>query len=172
MRPAIVGTILALSVASTASTAGATSQPPEFGGEELFMGLFLDQGPVAQAFPDLKGPHSGVRWTPREAQDLTARMKRLDPAFFATFKADITSGDRIRVSRASDAAGQLAARASIGGTGGVTSPQGAFMVVDRTVMKQSHVVVNRNKYWHGPDPGSSELAQERWADDVAEQLAR
>jgi hypothetical protein len=169
MRLAIVGTALALSALSAASTAEATPQPEDYSGEDLFMGLFLNEGPAAQAFSELTAPHSGVQWAPEEARSLTDRMKALDPAFFATLKADLTSGDRLRVRQAADAAGELAARA-MPRTTAAGNPQGNYIVVHRTVMKNQHVVVNQNKYWNGPEATESELAHERWVDDVAQHL--
>lgn len=170
MRSSIVGTVLALSVLSSASTAEADPAAPEYRGEDLFMGLFLDQGPAAGVSP--QGPYTGVRWPREEAKALTARMRSLDPTFFGSLKDAVTSGDRLRIMEAADAAGALAVQAA-GVTGtGPRDELAAFVVVDKTVLRQQHVVVNQVKYWTGEDPGRTALARERWADDVARLLVK
>ncbi|GAB1821720.1 hypothetical protein HerbRD11066_48840 [Herbidospora sp. RD11066] len=173
----IVGTILAVSLVTAGSAAGAAvPSSTRFTGEELFMGLFLTQGPAAEVYSDIRGPHSDAVWTSSEATTLTARMNALDPAFFAAFEADLTSGDRVRVKRAADRAGALAAKVATVQNGAAVSGEfglsGSFIMVDRTIYKSTSVVVNKNKYWGERDAVSSELDRERWADDVADALAR
>ncbi|TKK87196.1 hypothetical protein FDA94_18960 [Herbidospora galbida] len=171
----IVGTIVTICVIAAGSAAAASDPPVRYTGEELFSGLLLSQGPAAETYADLRGPHSNVVWTAAEASRLTGRIKALDPRFFASFKADVTSGDRVRVHRAANRAGELAVKAYGAGALSEAAPASPglakFVVVNRTIMKQTSVVVNQNKYWSGPDPSASKLDHERWADEVADRLA-
>lgn len=165
----ILGTVLAASLLGTGSAASA-SRPPTFTGEQLFTGLFLAQGPAAEAYPDLRLPQAGP--TDSEvARRLTDRMNQLAPGFFSTFEANLTSGDRLRIQTAAQDAGNLAIRAA-DKTVNPRDTDGTFMVVDKTIIKVNHVVVNKNKYWVPPEDGKAGLSRERWVNDVAETLAR
>jgi hypothetical protein len=166
----ILATALALTIAGSGSAAAGSSQERHFDGEQLFTGLFLAQGPAAQTYPQLRLAHrQGVDAV--QARALTSRMRQLSPAFFDTFRSDLTSGDRVRIDRAARQAGELAAKAA-GPSPVMDGPNGSFIVVNKTVVKQSHMVVNQNKYWNGDPTVESELARERWVDDVAETLER
>jgi hypothetical protein len=166
----MLGSCLALALLGGGPALGSTSAP-DFDGESLFTGLFLAHGPVAEAHPELPLPQPGRPWEAREAEQLTVGMERLAPGFLTTFKADITSGDRLLIDRALESAQSLAARAARP-PGQVNNPNATFIFNDKAIFKATHVVVNKNRYWNGEPDGRPSLSHERWVDDVAETLAR
>lgn len=168
----IIGISLVVSFAVGGPAAGAAGSGPSFDGKDLFTGLFLAQGPVARAYPALKVPHAGG-WDAKAAGELAGRMAVLRPEFFAGFKIDMTSGDRVRIERAAEAAVKLATSAAAPALdpGGGHVP-GGFIVVDKTIIKAQNVIVNKNKYWGVQNDASAGLARERWVNKVAETLSR
>ncbi|WP_101787018.1 hypothetical protein [Nonomuraea indica] len=164
---AILGTFLVIGLIG-GGTARGESSPARYDGKELYRGLFLAEGPVARAHPELS-LHQGQPWTTAEADDLTARIEALEPGFFDGFAAGITSGDRVRIAQSADAAygRTVEATSAVAPGKGV---HGSFIVVHRTVVKATHMVVNKHSYWHRASSRSAALVRERWADDVAETL--
>lgn len=76
-------------------------------GKELFRGIILGRGPVADALPELwNGSHTAVPDTPEGAaaamleQRLVSQIASADPRYFSRFAADVTSGDHARIERA------------------------------------------------------------------------
>ncbi|NRQ31656.1 hypothetical protein HII36_07345 [Nonomuraea sp. NN258] len=153
------------------SSALASTDTPDHDGKTLFDGLFLARGPVAKAHPDLPLEQSGRPWTDAEAERLITGMQRLDPGFFTTFQAAVTSGDRVRIDRAIESAYELAGRAAPP-PGQVVGPDATFIYHNRSIFKATHMVVNKNKYWTGEPTEKTALSHERWVDDVAETFAR
>ncbi|MFG3442570.1 hypothetical protein ACGF0J_35465 [Nonomuraea sp. NPDC047897] len=164
---AILGTFLVIGIIGGGIARG-ESVPARYDGKELFKGLLLAEGPVARAHPELS-LHQGQPWTTAEADDLTARIEARTPGFFESFAADITSGDRVRIARSADAAYDTTVNASSAVAPG-KGPHGSFIVVHRTIVRATHMVVNKHSYWHRASSQSAALVRERWADDVAETL--
>ncbi|MFC4535920.1 hypothetical protein [Sphaerisporangium dianthi] len=159
--------LLAIGLLTGGSAHGA-AELQNYDGETLFKGLFLGAGPVAGKHPDLIVPTSG-RWQAQRADHLIQRMRQHRPAFFASFAAAITSGDRIRIERAAVAADELAA--GLITAAGPSDDYGSFVAVDRNLIKETHIVMNKNRVWTGA-PVRGTLARDRWVNDVAQALAR
>lgn len=88
---------------ATASPMNGTQQRQQFSSRQYFEGLFFGVGPVAKMTPELWAGHFNHNSTAanmRGLRYLEARINRHDPAYFATLRADLTSGDPGLVSRA------------------------------------------------------------------------
>lgn len=71
-----------------------------YDGRDLFRGLMLGYGPIADQYPHLT-PDIGTP-TPeqaREAEQLIDTVHKLDPTFLDRFATDITSGNHITIDR-------------------------------------------------------------------------
>ncbi|MGW0809509.1 hypothetical protein [Nonomuraea sp. NPDC002799] len=151
------------------AAAGATDQQ-RYSGQALFEGLFLGRGPVAEHHPDLRVPTSGATWTAARSGQLIAAIKQAEPGFFSTFQREITSGDRVRIERATVAADELAARVMAGAPPGTASAYGTFIVVNQTLVVQSNTIWDQTRVWVSTDGSGSALAKETFVNDVAEAL--
>ncbi len=108
-------TVVAQQAAATAAQP-ATARP-DYTGEELFLGIAFGSGRVADALPEIGSAQKLEHAVPDAQQlakaktqlmGLVRQMRAQQPAFFADFKADMESGDRLRIERSLDAAGKLA----------------------------------------------------------------
>lgn len=103
-----VPSAFAMPMGSGSGQASAASAGP-YDGETLFRGMFLDDGPVAQLFPEVWNDSRLVRYreqveqllTPQQMeqqrQHLLAILNAQDPTFLARFASAMQSGDRIRI---------------------------------------------------------------------------
>lgn len=96
-----------------ASDAGAV--PRSFSDEELFRGLMLGSGPVADLIPEIRDHakpelfvHSGVQLARlhQTHERLLTSLRQRDPAFFEAFGREVRSGNRVRIERAYRTAGK------------------------------------------------------------------
>ncbi|MDI1477563.1 hypothetical protein [Polyangium sp. y55x31] len=70
--------------------------PQALSAEDLFSGIFFGVGPAAPLCPE---EHSKVT-DESTAAEFVALLKEKEPAFLPQFRADVTSGDALRVDRA------------------------------------------------------------------------
>jgi SdpC family antimicrobial peptide len=155
-----------------------------FTGEDLFTGLLLGYGPVVDQHQELA----------EFITQLTDTIDQLDPTFFDTFAADITSGNPVHVDRAFHAGGDLLQTvltdhfgASITHTIDDQSGTCVLLVVVAWVVTAGavtaagtvnvgvniNVAYNVNYLWNvssAPDKGTG-LAYEKWIHQVTEALA-
>ncbi|MDC0741952.1 hypothetical protein [Polyangium mundeleinium] len=82
--------------------------PQELSAEELFSGIFFGVGPAAPLCPE---GHSNAA-DEGDADEFVALLKAKEPAFLPQFRADVTSGDALRVDRAVGDAVDAATRLS------------------------------------------------------------
>jgi len=81
--------------------AGARAVVSAYDGESVYRGLVLGIGPVAERSPEIVRPAGGVTAKQEEfASAVVAAVSEKDPAFLASFGAEMTSGDRVRIDRA------------------------------------------------------------------------
>ncbi|MEM7160488.1 MAG: hypothetical protein AAF799_47060 [Myxococcota bacterium] len=97
-------------------TTEVTSPSAEFSDEDMFRGLVLAQGPVAQEIPEIAEQLATLdqlspqqrRVTEDLLDRLTEEVRDIDPDFFEYFAAEVRSGDHIRVMEAlTDASGMV-----------------------------------------------------------------
>jgi SdpC family antimicrobial peptide len=107
-------------LAATACGGGdpATAARKRLSGEEVFRGLVLGEGTVAEQFPEVWGSFSHRQFTleEREAHErtkaqLVADIRQADPTFFDRFGAAMQSGDHLRIERAMDESAVLVKQA-------------------------------------------------------------
>jgi SdpC family antimicrobial peptide len=109
---------LGCAVPATAKSPTIEPQPSlQYDGKTIFLGVFLDDGPVAKLFPEiwenptvvgyrdeaLKAGSEEQATAARQA--LIAALQAQDPTFFDRFGKEMQSGDRIRVKAAMTEAG-------------------------------------------------------------------
>ena len=101
--PAVVATLLAaaLALAVLAPLASARGVPEDVEGRDLFRGLLLGTGEVADALPEVFGKVPEQPEEARKAEELLlAQAEELDPEFFDSFAERISSGDHVLVDEA------------------------------------------------------------------------
>jgi SdpC family antimicrobial peptide len=111
-RPFVLALIavLMLSLFQSSGFAARPASPPRpISGEELFRGILLADGPVADMLPEIRDqirPMLVVNAEPRLRRaivffqdELIEALGRRDPAFFDDFAAAMRSGDRLRLQR-------------------------------------------------------------------------
>jgi len=148
-------------------------------GKELFAGLYFGQGSVGKklmksdAFIGDRTGQLRKNGTPEARKaiaELTTAIDKASPEFFATFSADVRSGNPFRVKDAIDAGTaqveKVAKVQSEDGTGSgtclVTVNVGAFVnvVAGINAATQANVVVELNFWWSppadSPDPVNSD----------------
>lgn len=167
-----------------------------FTGEDLFTGLLLGYGPVADQHPDLITAEA-VTGEPQELAEfitqLTDTIDQLDPTFFDTFAADITSGNPVHVDRAVRAGGEIlhtvltdhfdaSAQQTIDDETGVCvaaiSAAVVVTVATLTVVINVNAVANINVVVHvnsvlvrdHTEPEIDGLGYEKWINQVAKTL--
>lgn len=93
---------------SEPSAAAPTAATPGYSGEELYRGIVLVQGPVADSIPEIRDNLKLENFqisrkmlaTVRRAEDqIIAQIRVTKPAFFATFKAQMESGDHLVIQK-------------------------------------------------------------------------
>ena len=87
----------------------ALAQTPGYDGETIFRGLFFGVGPVADVLPELwQNPDVDQAREQLEsaASRVIAQIRREDDTYFGRFQAELQSRDRLRISRALEAASQ------------------------------------------------------------------
>ena len=103
-------------------TTEATNPSAEYSAEQMFRGLVLAQGPVAQEIPEIAEQLATLdQLTPQQRQDaevlldrLTDGVRDIDPDFFEYFAAEVSSGDHVRVMEALTDASAMVNRAMQG----------------------------------------------------------
>lgn len=100
---------LMLFVVSCQSSGSTYSSVSRFSGEELFAGLFFGEGEVVEIVPELHERSQLKSYLSSEEEVAGFRafqvkaieaIRKENPQFFATFKADIQSGDHLRIQKA------------------------------------------------------------------------
>lgn len=185
----------------TADQPSITSQATTYHAEDLFTGMMLGYGPVAEAHPEVVlGTLDGVAPEHRAAfaAELINAVNQLDPTFLGQFAADLTSGNRALVDRAIQDGQAMVDRALVEVMGAtVTKPtsdeSGTCVYLIVWIVVASHVnaaavanaavtvnvgvnvnaVYNVNQFWNVSleQDHSTQLAYEKWVDQVAESLA-
>lgn len=85
-------------------------QSPEYTGKEIFMGVLMNRGPVAQLVPTATSQMPDLQEVIKDAEKikavlivedhLIAQIEKDFPTFFQDFKGSIESGDHMRVKKA------------------------------------------------------------------------
>ena len=70
-----------------------------YDGRDLFRGLMLGYGPIADQYPHLAPTGAPTQEQAREAEQLIDSVHKLDPTFLDRFATDITSGNHITIDR-------------------------------------------------------------------------
>ena len=177
---------------STHQTPAAATQAT-FTGEDLFTGLLLGYGPVADQHPDLTAAAITGTTPQHQAEFVThvvEAINQLDPTFFDTFAADVTSGNPVHVDHAFQAGEEILHTALTDQLGASIEPKiddqsGTCIWVVLIAAAVSHVtaaavvnaavsvnaVVNATHFWNiSSAPTESELAYEKWINQVAKTL--
>ena len=157
--------LVAAGFAACADGGGTTPLAPEpspaasLSGEAIFRGLVFGEGVVAQKFPEVWGRITvdDASWTLEQRQaaiavkrDLIADMRGADPTFFDRFRADMTSGQHLRIARAMDESGVRFTAAVEARTGGVrpTAGDARGTCVTLAVLGNVVAVVNLAGAWN------------------------
>ena len=96
-------------------------QQNQYEGVSLFQGLFFGRGPATKILPEIAERFDRVVYTPEDLQLIDRLIRRIggqNPSFFATFGADLRSGDRLRIELALDRGARIlvpALREELGG---------------------------------------------------------
>lgn len=166
---------------ATAQSETATEQT--FDGQTVFRGLFLGEGPVATAHPELQRVPmvSSTEGSEAWKDDLINDISQADPAFFERFGEAIQSGSRPAIQEASTEAsaatvealetryGQPATQGDMGADC-FFGPVAVAVAVVVTAAVLLNVAYGYNYVEAAARSADQEkgLAQERWIDDVAQ----
>jgi SdpC family antimicrobial peptide len=83
--------------ASAGAQPAAHSTAARFDGETLYRGLAFAQGPVAALFPELASLPPASAEAIAVVDRIVARIRSIEPSFFAHFASAIQKGDRVRI---------------------------------------------------------------------------
>ncbi|WP_432924894.1 hypothetical protein ACQPZZ_31010 [Microbispora sp. CA-135349] len=150
-----------LGAASSHAASGTTAAPPTRDGESLFRGVFFGEGEIARSL-------HGTSWaTPRSlavGDQVLASIRTASPQFFPSFLAEMTSGDRLRISAAlADGKQQLSSAAASLGGAATTRAAGSIVITG------SGIFVGTGTFW-APAEDDGRLGEERLVDHIAEEL--
>lgn len=132
----LAGVLAVVGAGALGTTRAAQARPVPViaGGEDLFRGIMLGHGPVADVLPELWHPRSGPGADPENAVAaldpvLLSRIGADDPGFFDRFESDARSGDHERIVRALAEAAEKLSRARAGQAAPAVSGGSAGLVV-------------------------------------------
>lgn len=162
-----------------------TTLATSYSGEDLFTGLMLGHGPVAETHPGLVAAHINAEDPSQQGEFVTRVINAVDqqdPNFFDTFAADITSGNHIQVDQAARAASAMLHTVlqddlgmSLGTDNQVEAAWLAVMVVVAiTAAAMLNSIAYVNVAWAqtmSSSPQGNGLDYEKWVDQVTTTLS-
>ena len=152
-----------------------------YDGRDLFRGLMLGYGPIADQYPHLAPTGAPTPEQAREAEQLIDTVHKLDPPFLDRFATDITSGNHITIDRTLTHAKNLLTDAvtTITGTTGTKAVLASDELVVAALCLEPPFTVAAllrpfaSAAWAYPTalPANSSLDWERWVDRIATTLS-